>query len=110
MSFELQISRDRQGVLRAYANAPFEVLGGYLEQDIQASVACAEEVLTICSFIVTVGGKWTGTGNAHTVTISATGVRIENEFVEDASGICEMSLDDFRAAVEAWLRAVSAPW
>lgn len=93
---------DSHGYPRAEYQAPNEVLGWYLEQDVQSSPATCDELLHVCEEIVEGRRRdWQGSGNAHTVTIADSHVTIENEF-SDSTELCEVSIEDFKTAVLAW--------
>lgn len=90
------------GALRAVVDPSSAPLAWYLEQDLQASVEHCDKVLAECARVTQSGGEWSGTGNAHTVTINPQRVLIENEYVEGEKGACELTTADFIAAVTAW--------
>lgn len=106
MTVNLQIFKDEDGNLRVRTDEAYGPMAWYLEQDVQCDLEHGKQMLEICSRIATVGGEWSGTGNAHTVTVTPIKVRIENEFVEGAAGICELDLGDFRESLSSWLEAV----
>lgn len=93
---------DSRGYPRADYQSPEEVLGWYLEQDIQGSAKACDELLRVCDELVE--GKrsdWEGVGNAHTVSITDGIVTIENEFSDTAQS-CTVSVEDFRTAIKSW--------
>ncbi len=97
-----QIYKDSAGVFRAIYPKEYQELGFYLEQDVQSSIAGCDELLSICNEILLgESPEWSGTGNAHTLTIKRSSVCIENEFVDD-SIMCEVSLSDFQIALQDW--------
>ena len=97
---QIECHRDEYGVFRAIVSPPLEVIGWYLEQDVQGSVWACDDLLEKCKMVKS-GEKseWSGTGNAHTATVRVDQVLIENEFA-DSEVTC--SLDDFMAALQAW--------
>ncbi len=52
--------------------------------------------------------KWSGTGNAHTVTIQSDGVSIENVW-DESLGVAEVSIPEFKQCLGSWLRLISSP-
>jgi hypothetical protein len=99
---------DSHGFPRADFDEPTHVLGWYLEQDIQNSSSSCDEMLSICdSAALDPSMSWSGSGNAHTITVKGTRVIIENEFA-DPPVSCELSTGQFRAALEAWKRLISS--
>lgn len=106
MAINLRIVKDEGGNLRVNTDDSYGPLAWYLEQDIQSDLEHGEQMLEICSRIINQDGEWSGTGNAHSVTVTRIKVRIENEFVEGATGVCELGLDGFRESLSSWLQAV----
>lgn len=94
---------DNKGWRRASVEEPYEVLGSFLEQDLQNSVpACKlflEAIDAVKSGLIE---DWQGTGNAHTVTLTRDKATIENEFAEPFIA-CELPIDEFRDAVMEWM-------
>jgi hypothetical protein len=103
----LQLFRDEDGYARAATDEEFAPLGWFLEQDVQADPIYCQQLIAICDGVLAGGGEWSATGNAHTITISADGATIENEFVLDDSGGCTLAVRDLRQALEAWLTHIS---
>jgi len=84
---------------------PYELVGLYLESDIQDCVEECDELLDICKKVEK-GDlvSWGGCGNANEITIEPGKVTIELMF------ICEkvvVSLSDYRIAVETWRSFIS---
>jgi hypothetical protein len=50
--------------------------------------------------------EWSGTGNAHTVTMRPDAVVIHNEW-DDSLGDARLSLDVFRDCIQAWEACIS---
>jgi uncharacterized protein YacL (UPF0231 family) len=99
---------DPQGYPRAEYSSPHEVLGWYLEQDIQCSEVNCEEILRACDQIVSGNEQeWGGVGNAHDISITADRVRIENLF-SDVVFSCELTVEDFRQVVQSWKELIEA--
>ena len=99
--------RDSIGICRADSKDVHRLVGTYLEQDLQGSlIMCNELMSTINEIECGARREWSGTGNAHTITIRADGVSIKNDW-DDSLGIAEISLNLFRQCVEAWRRCVS---
>jgi hypothetical protein len=99
---------DSQGYPRAEYPSPYEVLGWYLEQDIQCSDVHCEEILRACDQIVSgEEQEWGGVGNAHDINIRADRVQIENLF-SDVVSSCELTVEDFRLVVRSWKELIEA--
>jgi uncharacterized protein YacL (UPF0231 family) len=99
---DIRLYRDPQGLPRAQAAPPHEVVGWWLEQDVQQDPATCDAVLAgIAAVRAGQTPEWTGTGNAHTVTLTARGARIESEFAEPPAA-AECSLDELQDAVSRW--------
>lgn len=99
----LRTSIDARRIARAQAAPPFEVLGSFLEEDVQGSIASTQSFLDRVQE-VRAGSRlrWEGTGNAHSVTITTEAVRIENEWASPPAAT-EVSLDDFEEALHRWM-------
>jgi uncharacterized protein YacL (UPF0231 family) len=95
---------DGNGFKRVEYDHPCELLGWYLEQEVQSSRATCAALQSECDAVLS-GKKseWQGTGNAHTVTIKNGNVVIENEFDEDAAP-CKISIEEFKIALGEWNR------
>jgi uncharacterized protein YacL (UPF0231 family) len=79
-----------------------EILAWYLEQDIQKSVFCCDEIMKAAELVQK--GEidfWKGTGNAHTVTIKPESVTIVNEFSDEVDS-CLITTNEFKNAVLSW--------
>ncbi len=79
----------------------YHVLADFLSGDIQSSLSGVNEYLTACEGVSS--GKlevWSGTGNAHTVTIKEDGVNIYNEFTEEELDI--KTIDEFVSYLSNW--------
>jgi len=102
-------SRDRWGIMRAEVVDGHPNIGAFLEGDIQSSVAGCK-VCMAAAEDVEAGRlpKWSGTGNAHTVTIQPDGVSIENVW-DEGLGVAEMSIPEFKQCLGSWLRLISPP-
>jgi len=99
---------DSHGYPRAEYQPPHEVLGWYLEQDVQNSPATCEELLRLSDEVIN-GNRpdWQGVGNAHTLSIKGNCVCIENEF-SDSGTLCELSIEDFKTALLSWKELVGS--
>ncbi|HEX4607150.1 MAG TPA: hypothetical protein VH092_03010 [Urbifossiella sp.] len=82
-------------------------IGSFLEQDIQSSSLGCQEYMSAAED-VEVGRlpEWSGTGNAHTVTIRPSGVSIENVW-DEGLDVAEMSIPQFKQCLGSWLRCIS---
>jgi hypothetical protein len=98
---------DSRGFRRADPEHPYEPLGAFLEQDVQSSVNSCDELLGLIREAESARGELDcGTWNAHSIYLSSSGVRIENEFAPDCR--CQLSLEDFRQAVLGWREFISS--
>ena len=97
---------DKYGSLRAKTEPRSEILGMYLEQDIQCSLNGCDELIGICNQVKRKEEpEWSGTGNAHTLTICEQHVTIENEY-DDSLDPMEISLSEFIEALKEWKRCI----
>ncbi len=100
--------RDEYGMFRAEVTNGHSNLGNFLEQDVQGSVKGAQLYLDVLQSVMDGReAEWSGTGNAHTVTISPSGVTIENVW-DEGLGTAVVSLDDFKQALLSWQACISA--
>ncbi len=101
--------RDKHGYPRADVGAGHPEIPRFLEGDIQGALRiCKEEIAAADEVERGVRPRWTGTGNAHTVTITPDGVTIENEW-DDSYGIAKLSIAEFKQCLELWLECISRP-
>jgi uncharacterized protein YacL (UPF0231 family) len=102
----LKCFRDNHGLLRAEFGDRGGVLGSFLEQDIQGSVASCKHFLELIAEMEQGRRKeWSGTGNAHTVTIRPDGVVIENAW-DETLPVSRVSLQEFKECLSEWLKCV----
>jgi hypothetical protein len=103
---------DEHGFRRAKVSPPYELLGWYFEGDVQASIYHCKllfsEIEKVKAGIVP---ETSGTGNAHTITITPDRVVIENEFLIESddsqmSRTCEMPLIEFEKALTQWFEFI----
>jgi hypothetical protein len=98
---------DNEGWRRARFPKPFQVLGEFLESDVQVSEYYFNLLLDICKKI---GAKeldeWSDTGNAYTVTIKNNTVTVEAayEWVQKELPACTISIDEFRQILRGWFQ------
>ncbi len=99
---------DKNNCPRAEYQPPNEILGWYLEQDVQSSPATCDEMLSVCSDVLS-GQKesWEGVGNAHSIVINREAVVIENEF-DESSGPCEVSIEELQTALKLWKELITS--
>jgi uncharacterized protein YacL (UPF0231 family) len=101
-SVELHFYRDSAGDPRARCRAPYELLGHFLESDVQSNIALCEEILAVLDRMgrdeIT---RWQQTGNAHTLFLGKKEARIEAEYDEMVAP-CRLTLDQLRGAVTRW--------
>ncbi|CED56790.1 putative uncharacterized protein [Aliivibrio wodanis] len=92
---------DEQGYPFLDVEYEYHVLADFLLGDVQSSLYGVNEYLSTCDDVTS--GKiemWSGTGNAHTVTIRKNGVNIFNEYTEEELDI--NSIDEFKNYLENW--------
>jgi uncharacterized protein YacL (UPF0231 family) len=95
--------RDAAGDPRAVCAEARELLGRYLESDLQGSAGHAREILGVIDRVVAGETRsWQETGNAHTLILEPEGATIESEMEEEAAP-CRIPLDELRDAVTGWL-------
>ena len=93
---------NRVDVLKGHPN-----IASFLEQDVQGNDLAAREYLDQAQSVAEGRqAQWSGTGNAHTVTITPTSVTIVNVWDEER-GIAELSLDEFKECLKSWLACIS---
>jgi len=103
---KIKLYHDAHDFPRAEVDTPHEVLGWFLEQDVQSSISWCRDLLKLVEHIES--GRespWEGTGNAHTLVLTGKGVRIENEYVDPPQS-CELSLPEFKSALKKWLKFI----
>ena len=94
--------QDERGYPRVDPNGLHPLIAAYLEQDVQGSRGACQELLAALEEVK--NGRlpeWSGTGNAHTVSIRPDVVMIHNEW-DDSLGNAHLPLDVFRGCIEAW--------
>jgi hypothetical protein len=98
---------DEHASRRAEVNSPYEMVGWYLEQDIQGGVNSCRRLFGIIEKVKNgVESEYSGTGNAHTITITSDKVVIENEY-SDPLETCEVPLIKFEKALKEWFQFIS---
>lgn len=101
MNFLYKIDED--GFRRAFFQKPYQVVGSFLEHDIQGG-GYRPIHLDICDKVESGElEQWSGIGNAHRVNIKGDSVTIENIFDSVDFPPCTISIDVFRKALEEWL-------
>jgi uncharacterized protein YacL (UPF0231 family) len=100
--------RDSNGFCRVDANDVHPLISAYLEQDVQSNEAYCQEMTTLIDEVAS-GNRdcWSGTGNAHTVTVRPGEVSIKNEY-DDSFGNAKISLDVFRKCIDVWKNCISS--
>ena len=105
---ELQCYRDSAGDPRARCDPPYELLGHFLESDVQSSSAFCKEILEVLDRIERREiFRWQQTGNAHTLYVGAKKARIEAEY-DDLAAPCQLTLEQLREAVTRWIAFLGA--
>ncbi len=102
----LRVHSGDNGILKAIPDRDRELLGRFLEEDVQESSSHCLELLNAIEGISSQGEqRWEQTGNAHTVILDRSGVTIESEMDEECAPL-HLSLDEFEEAVKTWLSAI----
>ena len=100
---QLQFYWDATGDPRARCEGPGEMVAGFLESDLQGSIASAHEVLRALDSVESGEiQEWERTGNAYTLALSSAGATLWNEMDEDAEPYA-LSLADARQVVADWV-------
>lgn len=100
--------KDQDGYPRVDYSKSSEILGCYLEQDIQRCVLSCDETIQVIGLAQKEKlDSWKGTGNAHTVTITLESVIIFNEFSDEAYPYLRIT-NDFKNAVISWRNFIEA--
>src|SRR5262249_23641852 len=79
----------------------------FLEQDVESSTRSCHDYLQAAADVEE--GRmpqWSGTGNAHTVTIRPSGVTIENVW-DPSQGLAKLSINEFKQCLQVWLECIS---
>ena len=103
----LKCYRDERGFAHADAPPGREILGTFVVQDLQGDLADCKEMLELAEDVVK-GRRpeWSGTGNAHAIRMSQSGITIENLW-DESLGCFTFSFDEFREAVMDWIAFVT---
>ena len=100
---ERRFYRDATGDPRARCSVPHQLLGQFLESDVQGNPAHCRDLLNALDDVAQ--GRlvqWEETGNAHTLTLTPDRVRIESE-VDPQAGDLILKPSEFRLAVSEWM-------
>jgi len=104
----IKCHRDADGNCRVDPQGFHPLIGTYLEQDVQGSRETCRELLGILDAIKSNEmTAWSGTGNAHTLTIRRDGVEILNEW-DDSLGEARLTIDEFRECLLEWSRCLDS--
>lgn len=100
---QLEFYWDAAGDPRALCKGPGEMVAGFLESDLQGSIASAHEVLRALDGVESGEvPEWERTGNAYTLALSPIGATLWNEMDEDAEPYA-LALTDLRQVVADWV-------
>ena len=92
---------DEQGYPSLDVDYDYHVLADFLSGDVQRSLFGVNEYITACNNVSSgTMAIWSGTGNAHTVTIKKDSVNIFNEYSEEDLYIS--SIAEFKSYLEMW--------
>ena len=100
---QLQFYSDDTGAPRARCEGHGRVVAGFLESDLQDSLAAAHEVLRAVDDVA--AGRapsWERTGNAYTLTLAPDGATLQDEIDEEAEPYA-LSLPELREVVADWV-------
>lgn len=100
---QLEFYWDAAGDARARCKGRGRVVAGFLESDLQESVAAANEVLRAVEEVA--AGRtesWERTGNSYTLTLDAEGASIQNEIKAETEPY-QLSLPEIREIVTDWI-------
>lgn len=98
---------DEHGSQRSEVSSPYELIGWYLEQEVEGDINSCKRLLGIIEKIKNgVKSEYSGTGNAHALTITSDKVVIENEY-SDLFDRCEIPLIEFERVLTQWLQFIS---
>ena len=93
---------DELGYPRAIFDPPNEIIGSFLEEDVQNSPLGCELLLQACDDVLE--GRleeWDDVGNAHRLTIRKDQVIIENEY-SNYDPPCSLRVNDFKQLLLSW--------
>lgn len=91
---------------RAYVSAPYQLVGQYLENDIQDCIEECKFLLSVCDQVEKGDlNEWGGCGNANQILIQKNAVLIKVMFTEEKVSLC---LNDYRLVVRAWVNFLLA--
>lgn len=100
---QLQFYSDASGAPRALCEGPGRVVAGFLESDLQDSLAAAHEVLRAVDEVASGrAASWERTGNAYTLTLSPDGAILQDEITEEVEPYA-LSLSELRDVVADWI-------
>jgi hypothetical protein len=98
----MRFFRDAHGYPRCEAAPPHQVVGWFLEQDIQGSRRTADELLAEIEGIASgCQTGWSGTGNAFHLALTPAGAEIECLW-DEAIPACRVGLAELGEAVRGW--------
>ncbi len=97
---------DELGYLIARPESGRELLGMYLEQDIQGSTIVCDEFIKYCNKVINKEiPEWKIVGNAHRLTIYSENIIIKNLFCDSFEPL-QLSHQEFLAALKEWKRCL----
>jgi len=99
---------DEHGIRRARVDSPYEMVGLFLEGDVQGSLYHCKLLLSIIEKVKSgMESEWSGTGNAYTITITRDKVVLEYEY-SDPLETCEIPLFEFEKALKEWFQFIQS--
>jgi hypothetical protein len=97
---------DDEGRPRAEFSAPNEVVGWFLEQDVQSPMSCDQLLLRISKLAEDPREEFEQTGNAHTVRLTHRTAIIESNYAEPRTW-ATVSVEELRDAILRWKELLS---
>ena len=98
---QINFKIDKYGYPRAIVDESVELVSSFLEEDAQRDLSWCDKLLEIIKDVKNGNRKeWSGTGNAHTLTLTRNKATIENEFADLPP--LEIDLPDIEIAVKGW--------
>jgi hypothetical protein len=100
--------RDEDDYRRAAPNGVHPLIASFLDSDVRSGPGECQELIRLIEAVK--DGRrleWSGTYNAHAVTIRPDGVVIENLW-DDSLGVAHIPLELFRDCLEAWAAFLSS--
>jgi hypothetical protein len=93
----------KNGYPHALVEKPYELLGWFLESDVQGSLENGQEIKILINEVRTGKIPYSeGVGNAYNLILTPSGARIETEFATPNVSL-DITLNELDDALSAWL-------